>query len=82
MFENKYLKNKKYVKVRDHSRYTWECRGAAHSICNVKYNAAKKISTVFHIGVNCDYHFIMKELAEGYMFGKELHVWEKTLKNT
>ena len=65
MFENKYLKNKKYGKVRDHCHYTWEYRGAAHSICNLKYNAAKKISTVFHNGANCDYHFIMKELAEG-----------------
>ena len=30
-FENKYLKNKKYHKVRDHCHYTGEDRGAAHA---------------------------------------------------
>ena len=31
-FENKYLKDKKYRKVRDHCRYTGEYRGAAYVI--------------------------------------------------
>ena len=47
-FENKYLKGKKYCKVRDH--YTGEYRGTAHSICNLKYSVPKKIPIVFHNG--------------------------------
>ena len=35
-FENKYVKDKKDCKVRDHCHYIVEYRGAAHSICNLK----------------------------------------------
>ena len=34
-FENKYLKNKEYCKVRGRCHHAGECRGAAHSICNL-----------------------------------------------
>ena len=33
-FENKYLKDKKYSKVRDNCHYTGEYRSTVHSICN------------------------------------------------
>ena len=42
-FENKYLKDKKYRKVRDHCHYTEEYSGAAHGICNLKYSVPKKL---------------------------------------
>ena len=58
------MKNNKYLKVRGHCHYTEEYRGAAHTICNLKYSTPKKILTVFHNGCNYDYHFIIKELAE------------------
>ena len=61
-FEYKYLKDKKYCKVRDHCHYIGKYRGAVHTICNLKYNVPKNISIAFHNGSNYDYHFIMKEL--------------------
>ena len=52
-----HVKNKKYRKVRDHCH-------AAHSIYILKYSVPKEIAVVFHNGSNCDYHFIIKGLAE------------------
>ena len=62
--EYKYVKDKKYCKVRDHCHYTKEYRDAAHSICNLKYSVPKRIAIVFNNGSDYDYHFIIKELAE------------------
>ena len=56
--------NKKYHKVKDHSRYTGEYRGAPHDICNLRYKIPKEIPVVFHNGSKYDYHFIIKKLAE------------------
>ena len=41
-FENKYLKDKKCRKFRDHCHYTGEYRGVAHNICNIKHSVLKK----------------------------------------
>ena len=38
IFENK---DKKYYKFRNRCYYTGEYRGAAHSICNLKYSVPK-----------------------------------------
>ena len=65
-FENKYLKDKKYLKVKDHSHYVAEYRGAAHGICNLKYSLPKHVPIAFHNGSNYDYHFIITELAEAF----------------
>ena len=54
-FENKYSKNKKYYKVRDHFHYAGEYRGAAHSICNFKYSVPKVIPIV---SLNVSNYFI------------------------
>ena len=38
--EYKYVKDKKYCKVRDHCYYTGKCRAAVHIICNLKYKVS------------------------------------------
>ena len=58
--------NKKYHKVKDHCHYTGKYRGAAHDICNLRCKIPKEIPVVFHNGSTCDYHFIIKELAEEF----------------
>ena len=62
-FENKYVKDKKYCKVRNHCHYTVEYRGAANGTCNLKYSVPKKIPIVFHNGSNYDYHFNHKRVS-------------------
>ena len=52
--------------MRDHCHYTGEYRGAAHSICNLKYSVPKNIPIVFHNGSNYDYDFVIKHLAEQF----------------
>ena len=54
-------KNKK--KVRDHCHYTRKFRGAAHTVCNLRYKVPKEISIVFHNG-STYYHFVIKKLGK------------------
>ena len=53
-------------KVRDHCHYTGKYRGAAHSICNLRYKIPKEIPVVFHNGSTYDYHFIIRQLAKEF----------------
>ena len=59
----KFAKDKNYRKSSDHCHFTGKCKGAAHSICNLRFNVPNKIPVVFHNGSNYDYHFIINELA-------------------
>ena len=47
-------------KVRDHFHFTGKYRGAARSICNLKFNVPNEVPVVFHNGSNCDYHLIKR----------------------
>ena len=58
--------DKKHYKVRDHCHYTGKYRGAAHNICNLRYEIPKEIPVVFHNGSTYDYHFIIKELVKEF----------------
>ena len=60
------MKKKIYKKVRDHCHFTGKFRGAAHSICNLRYKVPQEIPVKIHNGSKYDYHFIIKELAEEF----------------
>ena len=64
--EYEYVKDKQYRKVRHHCHNTGEYRGAAHSICNLKYSVTKKLYKAFHNGFNYDYNFVTNVLAEDF----------------
>ena len=65
-FPKELANDKNYWKVRDHCHYTGKYRGAAHSICNLKFNVPNEIPVVFHNGSDYDYHFIIKKLANEF----------------
>ena len=75
-FEKNMQMIKKHRKVSDHCHYTGKCRGAVHSICNLRYSMSKGIPTVFQNGSNYNYHFIMTELE------KEFKIFRSNEKNT
>ena len=57
---------KNYWEVRDHCYYTVKYRGAACSICHLRFNVPDEVPAVFHNGWNYDYHFIIKEFASEF----------------
>ena len=59
-------KAKKHRKVRDRDHYTGKCRGAAHSICNLRYSTRKDIPVFFHNGTNYDFNLIINELVKEF----------------
>ena len=79
MDENNKKEFKLNQKVRDHCHYTGKYRGAAHSICNLRYKIPKKIPVVFHNGSTYDYHFIIKQLAKEFKGNSEC-LGENTVK--
>ena len=65
-FLKKFANDKNYRKVRDYCHFTGKYRGAAHNICNLRFNVLNEIPVFFHNGSNYDYHFIIKELANEF----------------
>ena len=78
------LKNAKdinYRKFRNHCHYIGKYRGAAHSICNLKFNVPNEIPVFFSNGSNYDYHFIIKKIAnecegQSECFGENIEKYE------
>ena len=64
--KNEEKKHKLYQKVRDHRHYTGRFRGAAPSICNLRYKVPQEIPVKNHNSSKYDYNFIIRELAEEF----------------
>ena len=62
-FLKKFAKDNIYQKVTYHCHFTSKYWGAAHSICNLKFNVPNKILVAFQNDSNYDYHFTIRELA-------------------
>ena len=60
--------NKKKCEVTDHCHYTGQYRGAADSICNLRYQIPKEIPVEFHNGSTYYYHFIITQLAREFKY--------------
>ena len=58
--------DKKNYKVKDHCHYTGKYRGAARSICNLKYKTTREISVIVHNASTYDYRLIIKEIAKEF----------------
>ena len=52
-FLKKFAKDKNYRKIRDHCHFAGKYRGAAHSICHLRFNVSN-LKLVFHKGSNYD----------------------------
>ena len=71
IIKNKYYKN--LMKVMDHDHYTGKYRGAAHSICNLRYKTLEDIPVVIHNGSNCHFHLIISITELAKEFRSEIH---------
>ena len=65
-FTLKLTRDKTYSKVRENCHFSGNYRGAVHSICNLSFNVLNEIPLVFQDGLNYDYHFAIKELANEF----------------
>ena len=66
IFPKKLAEYKNHRKGRDYCHYIGKYSGAAHSICYLKFNMHNEIPVVFHNESKYDYHFIIKELTNGF----------------
>ena len=58
--------HKNFIKVRDHDHYIGNYRGAAHSLCNLRYSTQIDIPVIFHNGSNYDFNLIIIKLAKEF----------------
>ena len=65
-FSKKLFKDIYHWKDRDHCLYTGKYKGAAHGICNLKFNVPNEIPVVFHNGPKFNFPFIVKKLGNDF----------------
>ena len=64
--------------VRDHCHLSGEFRGAAHKVCNLKYNVPKFFPVVFHNLSGYDSHIFIKTLEIAYEIFLVYQIMKKT----
>ena len=52
-------KHKNHKNVRDHDHYAGQFRGAAHSICNLRYSTQINVPVIFYNGNNYDFNLLV-----------------------
>ena len=62
--QSKYYMNNK--KVRDHCHYRGKYRGAAHSLCSLRYQEQRDKPVIIHNESNFDFHLSIKDLAKEF----------------
>ena len=62
--EDKHIKDTKYREITDHYHYTGEYRGAARTICDLKYIISKKITKNVYNVSDYGYHCIRKTVCK------------------
>ena len=77
--KEKFLNTQNLRKVRDHDHYTGNFRGAAHSLCSLRYKEQRNITIGMHNDSNYDFHLIIKELAQEF---DTFMLYQKIQKNT
>ena len=59
-------KIKRIKKLENHCHFTGKYRGAADSVCNLRFKVANEIILVFHNASNYDHYLIIKELTSQF----------------
>ena len=65
-------------RARDHCHLSGKCRGAAHEICNLKYQVPKFFPVVFHNFSGYDRHYLLKH----WEIAKEIFLVYQIMKKT
>ena len=65
--DKEHINYHKLKKVIDHDHYTGKYRGAAHSVCNLRYTGNNDITVGIRNGSNYDFKLLLKQFASSFL---------------